>query len=152
MNSFTMAEAGNTYNYALTTIIDKGFKVFIIPDQRENYFGEYWAINNTHKFIGSSPLVILGLIGVWEKYGDDWWENHQKTPKNYLSILENRAFPDCVSDFENISESDFKIFVSEYQLLFKATKAWNKFKITENITRKELFYIVNNYWKEENHI
>ena len=145
-----MAEAGNTYNYALSTIVEKGYKIFLIPDKREGFFGDYWAINQTHKFVGSSPLVVLGLIGIWEKYGNDWWISRENSPKNYLSLIEDRAFPDEPTDFENLSDADFNTFVSEYKLLFKAIRSWNKFEIKDGVSRKEMYDIVNNYWEEEN--
>ena len=148
-DSFTMAEAGNTFNYALSTIVEKGYKVFLVPDKREDFFGDYWAINKTHRFAGSSPLVVLGLIGIWEKYGDDWWSNPENSPKDYLSLIENRAFPNELADFENLSDMEFNKFVSEYQLLFEVLRSWNLSEIKDGISRGEMFEIINNYWKIE---
>ena len=149
MENFIMAEAGNTYNYALAVIVKKGYKIFLVPDKRDDFFGEYWAINKTHRFVGSSPLVVLGLIGIWEDFGDNWWSNSDKNPKSYLSKIENRALPDELADFENLSDAEFNEFVTEYRMLFEALKSWNLSPIKEDITRKELFDIINNYWKEE---
>ncbi|MFL0171627.1 hypothetical protein [Tenacibaculum maritimum] len=149
MKEFTVGEAGNTFNYALSVIVSKGYKIFLVPDKREDFFGDYWAINKTHRFVGSSPLVVLGLIGIWENYGDDWWNNQEKSPKDYLSLIENRALPNELADFENLTDIQFNRFVSEYRLLFRVLESWDVGQIKEGISRKELFDIINNYWKKE---
>jgi hypothetical protein len=34
-----IADALNTYNWALTIIKSKGYKIFLYPDRREEYYG-----------------------------------------------------------------------------------------------------------------
>lgn len=45
-----IADAINTYNTALAVIKSKGFKVFLYPDSREAYLGDFWAIRDKQEF------------------------------------------------------------------------------------------------------
>ncbi len=144
-----LAEAGNTYNYALAAIVAKGYKIFMVPDSREEFYGDIWAIGEERRFVGSTPLVVLGLIGIWEKFGDDWWTNPEKSPKqNYLNLIEDRALPDELADFDRYTEEEFALFVKDYQLLFEVLGR-KKYPIADDITRAELFEIINKYWMED---
>jgi len=87
-----LADAMNTYNPALLTIIRKGFDISLLPSKDDNELGNWRATNDSHDFIASDPLKLLGLISIWEVRGENW----QKRPEEedlYNAILDE-AFDD----------------------------------------------------------
>ncbi len=46
MRILRLADAGNTYDPALAVVIAKGYTVYLLPDQREEYLGDFWAIKD----------------------------------------------------------------------------------------------------------
>ena len=67
-----IAEAGNTqHRYALGALASRGFTVVIRPDTSQD---DYWAIHpDGTRLIGSSPLVLLGLLSLLDQLGEDWY-------------------------------------------------------------------------------
>lgn len=94
-----IADAMNTYNRALTIIRQKGYGIYLYPDE---HLGDYWAIKDQRDFIASDPLRLLGLISLWEHYGDNWQATRPE--KIYDEIL-SIAFPD--DDYASISDEAF---------------------------------------------
>ena len=70
--SARIAEAGNTqHHFALGALAARGFTVVIRP-QRDD---EYWAIHRDGtSLIGSSPLVLLGLLSLLDQLGEEWYQ------------------------------------------------------------------------------
>ncbi|MFD2562900.1 hypothetical protein [Aquimarina rubra] len=148
-NGCTIADAMNTYNIALRIILSKGYKVFLIPDKREEYFGDFCAVKDNRKFIGGDPLRVLGLISIWENTGDDWQNSHfseqnVKTESLYDKIL-SRAYPDSVEDFNSLSDKEFSDFVLDYRLFF--THVLDE-KFPKNPSRKDMFQLVSTFYLE----
>lgn len=76
-NGYRIADAMNTYNVALNIIKEKGYKIFLYPDEREEFLGDFWAIKGSREFIGSDPLRLLGVISIWENTGDNILISHR---------------------------------------------------------------------------
>ena len=145
----TIADAMNTYNIALRIIISKGYKIFLIPDKREDYMGDFCVVKGNHKFIGSDPLRVLGLVSIWENTGDDW-QNSRFSEQNineeslYDKIL-SRAYPDGVEDFKNLSDKEFTDFVLDYRLFFEDVLGE---EFPQNPTSQEMFELVSTFYLE----
>jgi len=140
-----ITDAGNTYNDALSVIKDKGYKIFLLPDIREEYLGDYWAIKDNRDFIASDPLRLLGLISMWEKFGDNWLEVENNEDLDDLIL--SRALPDNESDFEKLTPDEFISFVNDYKIFFKAIHY--EVEIRDDISRKALFIIIDTFNKLE---
>ena len=136
----------NTYKYALTVVRDKGYKIFLLPDTREEFLGDYWAVKGGRDFIASDPLRLLGLIGIWERYGDDWYTGSNQPDSLLNDKILDRALPDKVSDFEQLSDEEFAEFVADYQVFF-ATLELDEIK--EGINREEMFHLINDLYQKE---
>ena len=69
-----VAEAGNTqFSYALGALAARGFTVVIHPETRDSE-QKYWAIHpDGTSLVGSSPLVLLGLLSLLDQMGEDWY-------------------------------------------------------------------------------
>lgn len=115
-----IADAMNTHKFALQIIFKKGYKVFLVPDEREEYLGDYWAVLNDRDFIAGDPLRLLGLINIWEEFGDDWQKGRNKYAPKHKKMLLNRALPDSVEDYEQMTKAAFEQMTSDYELLFDA--------------------------------
>ncbi|MBG6130344.1 hypothetical protein IWQ47_001573 [Aquimarina sp. EL_43] len=144
-NGCTIVDAMNTYNIALRIILSKGYKIFLIPDKREEYFGDFCAVKGNRKFIGGDPLRVLGLVSIWENTGDDWQNSHFPKEDVYDEIL-SRALPDSVEDFNKLTEKDFTNLVADYRLLFEEVLE-KEFPL--NPTRQEMFHLIDSFYKEE---
>jgi hypothetical protein len=110
-----IADAGDTYNYALAAVYDKGYKVFLYPHPCDDEKQSYWAIASGREFKASDPLELLGLIGIWERFGDNW---HQEEIPDYLDQLFERTFPD--DDYASLDENSFQELVEELHIFFEA--------------------------------
>ena len=141
----------NTYNPALRVIRTKGYKVFLFPDDREEFVGKYWAIKNNRQFIADDPLRLLGIISIWETYGDEWYGARNlrtQTPyedRNLYDEIITRAFPENVEEIENLSQEEFSEYVSDYRLFFSSFTS--KEIIPLNITRQAFYNIIDNFYK-----
>jgi len=148
-NSITcrITDAMNTYNPALAIVKSKGYKLFLLPDEREGYLGDYWAIKENRDFIASDPLRLLGLITLWETFGDDWREQaKQLNNTDIMDEISTRAFPKDITDIEKLSEEEFSTTVAEYRLFLDRIFAQKI--LSEKPSRKEFFDIINNFYKE----
>jgi hypothetical protein len=141
-----MADALNTYQYAFDVIMEKGYKIFFIPDPREEFDGDYWAIKDRRDFIASDPLRLLGLISIWEEFGNTWY-TQPKRPLQSNAYIMDRALPDTVEDFEQMSQTDFEAFISDYQILFEALG--KDYPLHPNMTRQAMFDTLEHFYKWE---
>jgi hypothetical protein len=68
-----IGEAGNTtHGFPLGILAERGFTVVRGPDGNE----ELWAIHaDGTSLIGSSPLVLLGLLAIVDHLGPDWYSS-----------------------------------------------------------------------------
>jgi hypothetical protein len=81
-----LAEAMNTYNIALYTIKNKGFDIESeLSDDKEEIIG--WVAKKDGVSISAnSPLSLLALVDIAERYGDNW--NKIDTGGLYDKLLE----------------------------------------------------------------
>lgn len=65
-----IGEAGNTtFGISLGLLAHRGFTV-VLPDSDS----DYWAIRaDGTSLIGSTPLVLVGLMAILDHLGDDWY-------------------------------------------------------------------------------
>jgi hypothetical protein len=144
--SCRIADAANTYNWALTIIKSKGYKIFLEPDEREDYYGNYWAIKGQREFIGADPLRLLGIISIWETLGDNWRTQDKLRYENLYDEINRKAFPNSVADIESLTDIDFAELVADYRIFFSSLDKIDKLPL--NITRQKFFEIINNYYTE----
>lgn len=142
-NECRIADAMNTYNLALKVIKSKGYKIFLYPDEREEYLGDFWAMKGKREFIGGDPLRLLGIISIWENTGDDWQNNNLPDEDLYDEVL-SRALPDNVEDFNNLTPSEFNELVSDYRIFFDNVI---EEQIPEKPSRQEMFDLINSLYK-----
>jgi hypothetical protein len=145
--SCRIADAANTYNWALTIIKSKGYKIFLYPDSREEYYGDFWAIKGKREFIGSDPLRLLGIIALWETLGDNWQTQHMLKSEDLYGEINKNAFPDSISEIENLTDTQFAELVSDYRIFFNSIHQIDKLPL--DITRQKFFDLVSNYYKED---
>ncbi len=106
--NFNLVDAMNTYNHSLMLIKHKGYKIFFYPDEREEFFGDFYAINEGKRFIASDPLRLLGLITIWENYGNDWQNQTKIKYEDLYDEVLTLALPDKLEDIEKLTDKDFK--------------------------------------------
>jgi hypothetical protein len=140
-----ISDAGNTYNYALTIIKNKGYKIFLVPDAREEFLGDFWAIKDRRDFIAADPLRLLALINIWEELGDEWYTKPTyKIERLYNQIIEVALYEK--QEIMNLQDLDFQLLVDDYQILFEALNielpdSWS--------SSKEAFgEVLANFWRE----
>ncbi|MEP3890404.1 MAG: hypothetical protein ABJN69_08040 [Hellea sp.] len=83
--------AGNTQNPALNTLREKGYRVWIEPDdlnEEEPEFLDWNAEKEGRYFSATDPVELLGLVAMQECRGDDW---QQKTdePDIVCEVIED---------------------------------------------------------------
>jgi hypothetical protein len=67
-----LAEAMNTYSPALLVLHQLGFQL-TVERPRENQKWRTWvARKDDRTFFASDPLVLLGLVSLWQHRGDSW--------------------------------------------------------------------------------
>lgn len=67
--------AGNTQNPALNTLREKGYRLWIEPDdpsEDEPEFIDWNAEKGGRYFSATGPVELLGLVAIQEYRGDDW--------------------------------------------------------------------------------
>ena len=95
-------EAMNTFNPALLLLQEKGYEVELLihyPTEEElcetkDDSGEVvgWRAKSGKCIISAqNPVSLLGLVMVWEKWGDEW--KTAPMPDLYMQIYE-RTFPE----------------------------------------------------------
>ena len=91
---FRICDALNTWMPALNLLRKKGYKLYISPDFRKDFYGDFWAIKDRRDFIAKDPLSLLGLIQIWEEYGDgDQWQSKNQNYEDVQDELASIAFP-----------------------------------------------------------
>ena len=142
-----ITDAMNTYDWALTIIKSKGFKIFLYPDDREEYYGNYYAIQKQRLFVASDPLRLLGIISLWETLGDNWQNPDNMKYENLYDKIGSIAFPDNSSDFDKFTDEDFDNIVNDYRIFFDRLNLSRK--IPNKVSRKKFFDIVDNFYKQD---
>lgn len=133
MRTLRLADAGNTQDPVLAVIIAKGYAVFLLPDERDEYLGNFWAIKDGRDFIASDPLRLLGLIALWEHTGDEW----QTLKGRYYRQIVDRAFPE-EAEYSAMNEATFQQEIAHYQPFFEALR------LSMPSTPQDLFHVLAN--------
>jgi hypothetical protein len=131
-----IASAGNTANHALDALRAKGYTVVLVPDASEGGLNRYWATKEGRDFIAADPVEVLGLIALWEHFGDCWRD--QAVPSHHDALL-CAAFPE--DDYVNLTEEEFARVLRSYRAFFDAIDVL----MPEHPTRAELAALVNSY-------
>jgi hypothetical protein len=87
------------------------------------------------------------MISIWEEYGDDWYHNPKIKTEKIGQLLDDRAYPDDVSDFEKLSDEEFRSFVSDYKEFF-SIHIFPDIEIPENVSREKMYDIVTTYYTQ----
>ena len=68
-NTFSITDAGNTYNPALLVMRSRGYQLRIEEFDESNI---WHATKDNASFSANNPLALLALTVIWENYGEDW--------------------------------------------------------------------------------
>jgi hypothetical protein len=145
--TFRLADAMNTYNSALVVLRSKGYQLYIYPDEREGYLGDYWAIKDKRDFIAKDPLRLLGLVSIWEYFGDQW----EDTPEEQINdAILTTACPEDDYDrlddyYADLDDGAFAALVEHLRPFFEAIGK----PLPDVITRPALGRIMTTYWLED---
>ena len=74
MNPKSLVAAGNTYNPSLVVLRKKGYRLWTELGQDNLLWN---AEREGRTFLAYSPPELLGLVVLWEEFGDDWSKQHQ---------------------------------------------------------------------------
>jgi hypothetical protein len=110
----SITDAANTHNPALVVLRDKGYHLYFVPDERPNQFGVYIAIRERRVFSSGDPVALLGLVALWEHYGDNWHKN--RPSEDLLEEVQRVGFAD--DDFGSLDHLAFERLVKHYRPLF----------------------------------
>jgi hypothetical protein len=73
MDFVKIADAPNTYNYAIDKLIQWGYEVSVVNDKADFIDQFIWiAEKDGKKFSAIDPLRLLGLVTIVKEYGDAW--------------------------------------------------------------------------------
>jgi hypothetical protein len=67
-----LAEAMNTYNPALLILQQLGFQLRVEPKSENGKWRTWVARKDDKTFFASDPVVLLGLVSLWQHRGDSW--------------------------------------------------------------------------------
>lgn len=81
--------AGNTQNPALITLQQKGYRLWLEPDDPKLPEPDFLNLNaekDGRYFSATGPEELLGLVAIWEARGDDW-HHHKNEPNLVLELI-----------------------------------------------------------------
>ena len=88
MINVNLTDAGNTYNYALQKIYEWGYIVSVVTETESlDDHTYYYAKKNGKTYLETSPVRLLGLLTIIEKYGQNW--KQRKTVPHRYSLQQN---------------------------------------------------------------
>lgn len=134
-----IASAGNTTNHALEVLGAKGYSVVLYPDASDDGLNRYWATKDGRDFIGHDPVEVLGLVALWEQFGDEWRD--RAVPSHHDALL-SAAFPE--DDYVSLTEQQFTNLLQSYRAFFDAIDV----QVPAHPTRAELAALVNSFYIE----
>lgn len=83
--------AGNTQNPALNTLREKGYRLWIEPND-EAEFLDWNAEKSGRYFSATDPVELLGLVAMHEYRGDDW--QARSSEPDICDELFSNAYPE----------------------------------------------------------
>lgn len=132
-----IASAGNTVNHALEVLRIKGYSVVLDPDANEDEMNRYWATKDGRDFVAPGPVEVLGLVTLWEQFGDDWRD--RAVPSHHDALM-RAAFPE--DEYASLSEEQFDHVLRSYRSFFDAIDV----PVPEHPTRAELAALVSSFY------
>lgn len=85
-----IADAVNTYNVALHTLKEKGYKIWFEYDDNDTVdYGLWYAEKNERRFIASDPLRLLGIEAMHAHMGDEWRSKAHQYSDIYGKMLKS---------------------------------------------------------------
>lgn len=147
-----MTDHSNLYNRALTIVKRKGFEIFLYPIETDNAeLGGYIASSGNRTFRADDPLRLLGMIGIWEEQGDDWYHAPRFPSEKIQGQLMDEAYPDSPEDYKEWPPERYQAFVKKCQYFF-SKDYMPDWEIKDDISPEELYaYIVRlqTYYRED---
>lgn len=134
-----IASAGNTVNHALEALRAKGYTVVLRPAASDDALNQYWATRDGRDFIACDPVEVLGLISLWEQFGDEWRD--RAVPSHHDALM-TAAFPE--DDYASLTERQFARILESYRAFFDASDI----PLPHHPTRAELAALVSSYYME----
>jgi hypothetical protein len=134
-----IASAGNTGNHALEALKAKGYSVVLYPNASEDGLQDYWATKDGRDFIARDPVEVLGLVALWEQFGDDW---RDRVVPSHHDALMHAAFPE--DDYASLTEEQFASVLRSYRVFFEAIDV----QMPDDPTRAQLAALVNSFYIE----
>lgn len=134
-----ITSAGNTANHALEALRAKGYTVVLYPSADEDGSNDYWATKDGRDFIASDPVEVLGLVSLWEQFGDAWRD--RLVPSHHDALL-HAAFPD--DDYARLTDEQFATVLHSYRVFFAALDI----SFPNEPTRAELAALVNSFYRD----
>lgn len=131
-----IASAGNTTNHALEALKAKGYSIVLYPATSDDGSNSYWATKEGRDFIGRDPVEVLGLVALWEQFGDDWRD--QRVPSHHNALMD-AAFPE--DDYASLTDEQFANVLCSYRIFFDAIDV----QMSETPTRAELAALVSSF-------
>lgn len=81
----SLVAAGNTYNPCLLLLRDKGYHLWAEESDDRMLWN---ASKNEHQFMAYSPPELLGIVVLWESFGEGWNQQH---PNLIGEVLEHAS-------------------------------------------------------------
>lgn len=73
MEAENIADAPNTYNYAIDKLVQWGYKISVVNDVADFFDRFIWiAEKDEKKYSAIDPLRLLGLVTIIREYGENW--------------------------------------------------------------------------------
>jgi hypothetical protein len=132
-----ITSAGNTANHALEVLKTKGYTVVLYPAADEDGLNDYWATKDGRDFIAADPVEVLGLVSLWEQFGDDWRD--RAVPSHHDALLHG-AFPGA--DYASLTDEQFAAVLHSYRVFFAALGI----PLPNEPTRAELAALVSSFY------
>ena len=73
-----LVSAGNSETACLQAVREKGYKVSSVIEESENPTVHFTAKKDNNSFCADTGIELLGLIALWEHYGDNWQQGLDK--------------------------------------------------------------------------
>lgn len=131
----------NVNNHALTALRRKGYRLLVIPPGDDHTEAWYWALKDERSFDAPDPIRLLGLVSVWEAFGDDWYDRPGIPVEDLMDRLWQRGDPEHAHDFGAMSDDEFDSMLNDY-IAFSGRPQFPDVTVEPGMTRDELFEVV----------
>jgi hypothetical protein len=81
----SLVSSGNTNNPCLIVLRQKGYELWLEKGEDQTL---WCARKDEHRFLAYSGPELLGLVTLWEHFGDDW---NRQNPDIYEELIDKIA-------------------------------------------------------------